>query len=145
MALVAFAVHTSNVAAAEKSANQPAYSKDGKLVLPSKLSRVVLPDLGPGNELFHRRECASMFTNVFVPPEAYKNSSPPASGQIRRNSCSEMVQPRPHGSINKGGHYQNALMGWDVEVKDSTRPQQWTYYNFDAKETSADPLQAPHA
>jgi tetratricopeptide (TPR) repeat protein len=51
-----------------------------------------------------------------------------------------MVQPATHGSINKGGHYQNALMGWDVEVKDSTRPQQWTYYNFDAKDTAADPI-----
>jgi tetratricopeptide (TPR) repeat protein len=31
-------------------------------------------------------------------------------------------------------------MGWDVEVKDSSRPQQWTYYNLDAKDTSADPI-----
>jgi tetratricopeptide (TPR) repeat protein len=51
-----------------------------------------------------------------------------------------MVQPATHGSINKGGHYQNALMGWDIEVKDSTRPQQWTYFNIGAKETSADPV-----
>jgi tetratricopeptide (TPR) repeat protein len=81
-----------------------------------------------------------MFTNVFVPPEAYKEFKATGKWPDKTQFVLEIVQPATHGSINKGGHYQNTLAGWDVEVKDSTRPQQWTYYNFDAKDTSADPI-----
>jgi tetratricopeptide (TPR) repeat protein len=81
-----------------------------------------------------------MFTNVFVPPEAYKQFKSTGKWPDKTQFVLEMVQPATHGSINKGGHYQNMLMGWDIEVKDSSRPQQWTYYNFDAKDTSADPI-----
>ena len=138
--LIAFAVRTSKVTAAEKNANQPAYSKDGKLTLPPNYREWFFLTSGLGMNYSTGVSAHPMFTNVFVPPEAYKEFKATGKWPDKTQWVLEMVQPATHGSINKGGHYQNTLMGWDVEVKDSTRPQQWTYYNFDAKETQADPI-----
>ena len=140
LALVAFAVHTSNVAAAEKNTNQPTYTKDGKLVLPPDYREWFFLTSGLGMNYSTGVSAHPMFTNVFVPPESYKEFKATGKWPDKTQWVLEMVQPATHGSINKGGHYQNMLMGWDVEVKDSTRPQQWTYYNFDAKDTQADPI-----
>jgi tetratricopeptide (TPR) repeat protein len=42
----------------------------------------------------------------------------------------EIYSPASHGSINKSGHYQDTYHGLDVEVKDSSRPKEWSYYAF---------------
>jgi hypothetical protein len=130
----------SKVTAAEKSANQPVYSQDGKLQLPPNYREWFFLTSGLGMNYSTGMSMRPMFTNVFVPPEAYKEFKATGKWPDKTQFVLEMVQPATHGSINKGGHYQNTLAGWDVEVKDSTRPQQWTYYNFDAKDTSADPI-----
>jgi len=134
------ATHASKVSAANQNENQPNYTKDGKLVLPPNYSEWFFLTSGLGMNYSTGVSAHPMFTNVFVPPESYKEFKATGKWPDKTQFVLEMVQPATHGSINKGGHYQNALMGWDVEVKDSTRPQQWTYYNFDAKDTAADPI-----
>src|SRR5436305_9030188 len=120
--------------------NQPNYTKDGKLVLPSNYREWFFLTSGLGMNYSTGVSAHPMFTNVFVPPEAYKEFKSTGKWPDKTQFVLEMVQPATHGSINKGGHYQNTLMGWDVEVKDSTRPQQWTYFNYDAKDKQADPV-----
>src|SRR3954451_17445126 len=139
-ASVMIATHASKVSAANQNENQPNYSKDGKLELPANYREWFFLTSGLGMNYSTGVSAHPMFTNVFVPPEAYKEFKATGKWPDKTQFVLEMVQPATHGSINKGGHYQNTLMGWDVEVKDSTRPQQWTYYNFDAKDTSADPI-----
>jgi len=139
-AAFALAVRVPSVTAAENESNQPVYSKDGKLTLPPNYREWFFLTSGLGMNYSTGVSAHPMFTNVFVPPEAYKAFKATGKWPDKTQFVLEMVQPATHGSINKGGHYQNVLMGWDVEVKDSTRPQQWTYYNFDAKDTSADPI-----
>lgn len=134
------AVRTAKVAAAPADSNQPTYSQDGKLQLPANYREWFFLTSGLGMNYSTGVSAHPMFTNVFVPPAAYKEFKATGKWPDKTQFVLEMVQPATHGSINKGGHYQNTLMGWDVEVKDSTRPQQWTYYNFDAKDTSADPI-----
>jgi len=47
------------------------------------------------------------------------------------------------GSINRGGRFQQQLMGIEVEVKDSTRfPGKWGFYEFGRSAASAKPLDA---
>jgi tetratricopeptide (TPR) repeat protein len=139
-ASVLLATHASKVSAADQNENQPNYTKDGKLVLPPNYREWFFLTSGLGMNYSTGVSAHPMFTNVFVPPEAYKEFKSTGKWPDKTQFVLEIVQPATHGSINKGGHYQNALMGWDVEVKDSTRPQQWTYYNYDAKDTQADPI-----
>src|SRR5256885_1872995 len=136
----AFALRTAKVTAAEKNANQPTYTTDGKLVMPTNYRDWYFLTSGLGMNYSTGVSAHPMFTNVFVPPESYKEFNATGKWPDKTQFIIEMVQPATHGSINKGGHYQNMLMGWDVEVKDSSRPQQWTYYALDAKEKSADPV-----
>ena len=135
-----FATEARKVAAAGKSENQPTYTKDGKLVMPPNYREWFFLTSGLGMNYSTGVSAHPMFTNVFVPPEAYKEFKATGKWPDKTQWVLEMVQPATHGSINKGGHYQNTLMGWDVEVKDSSRLQQWTYYNIGAKETSSDPV-----
>ena len=47
------------------------------------------------------------------------------------------------GSINKHGNFQTDFMGMGVEVKDSSLPDKWAYFNFDDNPTAAaNPKQA---
>jgi hypothetical protein len=139
-ASVVLATYASKVSAAGKSGNQPAYTKDGKLVMPPNYREWFFLTSGLGMNYSTGVSAHPMFTNVFVPPEAYKEFMATGKWPDKTQWVLEMVQPATHGSINKGGHYQNTLMGWDVEVKDSSRPQQWTYYNIGAKETAAEAI-----
>lgn len=139
-ASVLLASRASKVSAANQEENQPNYSKDGKLVLPSNYREWFFLTSGLGMNYSTGVSAHPMFTNVFVPPESYKAFKSTGKWPDKTQFVLELVQPATHGSINKGGHYQNTLMGWDIEVKDSSRPQQWTYYNFDAKDTAADPI-----
>ena len=136
----AVALSTAKVTAAPNDSNQPAYSPDGKLQLPANYREWFFLTSGLGMNYSTGVSAHPMFTNVFVPPDAYKEFKSTGKWPDKTQFVLELVQPATHGSINKGGHYQNMLMGWDVEVKDSSRPQPWTYYNFDAKDTSADPI-----
>jgi tetratricopeptide (TPR) repeat protein len=136
---IALVASRSRVAAANDP-NQPNYTQDGKLVLPPDYRDWYFLTSGLGMNYSTGMSMHPMFTNVFVPRDAVKAFKETGKWPDKTQFVLEIVQPATHGSINKGGHYQNALMGWDVEVKDSTRPQQWTYYNFDAKDTQADPI-----
>lgn len=137
---LAFATQNSKVTAAEKNGTQPTYTTDGKLVMPTDYRDWFFLTSGLGMNYSTGVSAHPMFTNVFVPRESYGEFKATGKWPDKTQFIIEMVQPATHGSINKGGHYQNMLMGWDVEVKDSSRPQQWTYYALDAKDKSADPV-----
>ena len=139
-ASVLLASRASKVSAANQEENQPNYSKDGKLVLPSNYREWFFLTSGLGMNYSTGVSAHPMFTNVFVPREAVKAFKETGKWPDKTQFVLELVQPATHGSINKGGHYQNTLAGWDVEVKDSTRPQQWTYFNYGAKDKEADPI-----
>jgi Cytochrome P460 len=139
-ASVMIATHASKVSAANQNENQPNYTADGKLVMPGNYRDWFFLTSGLGMNYSTGVSAHPMFTNVFVPRESYAEFKATGKWPDKTQFVIEMVQPATHGSINKGGHYQNTLMGWDVEVKDSTRPQPWSYYALDAKDKSADPV-----
>lgn len=126
--------------AASNTGNQPAYASDGKLVLPANYRDWVFLTSGFGMNYSNGAGRNPMFTNVYVTPEAYQGFKATGKWPDQSMFIVEIYSPASHGSINKGGHYQDSYMGLDVEVKDASRPNEWSYYNFGPGETQAEAL-----
>jgi len=117
------------------STNQPAYTADGKLFLPANYREWTFLTSGFGMTYSTGVSAHPMFTNVFVSPAAYQGFKITGKWPDKSMFIVEIYSPATHGSINKGGHYQDAFRGLDVEVKDSSREQEWSYYGFGPGET----------
>ena len=79
-----------------------------------------------------------MFTNVFVPPWAFREFLKSGKWPEKTMFVVEERGSESRSSINKQGHYQTDLMGLGVEVKDSSHfPETWAYFNFDENTKSA--------
>ena len=139
--LLALASARSYSAAGSSSAalNQPVYTPDGKLVLPANYRDWVFLTSGFGMNYSNGAGRNPMFTNVYVAPEAYQGFKATGKWPDKSMFIVEIYSPAGHGSINKGGHYQDSFMGLDVEVKDASRPSEWSYYNFAPGVAQAEP------
>jgi hypothetical protein len=120
------------------AANLPVYTSDGKLALPANYRDWVFLTSGFGMNYANGTGNNPMFTNVYVAPEAYRGFKSSGKWPDKSMFIVEIYSPASHGSINKGGHYQDTYQGLDVEVKDSSRPKEWSYYNFSAGETAGE-------
>ncbi len=136
--LVLAAWNGRNAAASSTAANLPAYTSDGKLVAPANYRDWIFLTSGFGMNYSTGPGSNPMFTNVYVAPEAYQGFKTAGKWPDKSMFIVEIYSPASHGSINKGGHYQDSFMGLDVEVKDASRPNEWSYYNFNPGEASAD-------
>ena len=110
-------------------ANLPAYTSDGKLLLPANYREWVFLSSGFGMNYSNGGGSHPMFTNVYVTPEAYQSFKSAGTWPDKSLFVVEIYSPAS-GSINKSGYYQDKFQGLDIEVKDSSRPSEWTYYNF---------------
>lgn len=128
------------VDASAATVNQPAYSTDGKLALPANYREWVFLTSGFGMNYSAGPVSHPQFTNVYVSPEAYRGFLHTGTWPDKSMFVVEIYSPASHGSINKGGHYQNTFQGLDIEVKDSSQPKEWSYYNFGPGATSEAPL-----
>lgn len=127
-----------NALANSTPANQPAYLSDGKLALPANYREWTFLTSGFGMNYSTGANSRPMFTNVYVTPEAYQGFKSTGKWPDKSMFIVEIYSPAGHGSINKGGHYQDAFMGLDIEVKDSSRPQEWSYYTAGPGKTTAE-------
>ncbi len=127
-----------NAAASSNASNQPAYTPDGKLMVPANYRDWIFLTSGFGMNYSTGPGNNPMFTNVYVAPEAYQGFKTSGKWPDKSMFIVEIYSPASHGSINKAGHYQDSYMGLDVEVKDASRPHEWSYYNFDPGVTSAE-------
>jgi len=122
------------------TSNPPVYTADGKLVLPGNYRDWVFLTSGFGMNYSNGGGSNPMFTNVFATPEAYRGFQQTGKWPDKSMFIVEIYAPASHGSINKAGHYQDKFQGLDVEVKDRSQPNEWSYYNFDPAATSAKAL-----
>jgi hypothetical protein len=117
------------------------FTADGKLVRPAGYRKWVF--LSSGYGMSYSQGAASdqdnlMFTNVFVPPADYDYFLQHGNWPDKTMFVLEIYGSQSKGSINQSGHFQNELMGLDVEVKDASRfPDKWAYFGFDANENSS--------
>ena len=128
------------VAASAGASNLPAYTSDGKLALPANYREWVFLTSGFGMNYSTGPVSNPMFTNVYVSPEAYKGFKQTGTWPDKSMFVVEIYSAASHGSINKAGHYQDAFHGLDIEVKDSSRSSEWSYYNFNPGATAASAL-----
>jgi len=127
----------SAVGSSSAALNQPVYTPDGKLVLPANYRDWVFLTSGFGMNYSNGAGRNPMFTNVYVAPEAYQGFKATGKWPDKSMFIVEIYSPASEGSINRSGYYQDRFMGLDVEVKDSSRKDEWSYFNFDPGETMA--------
>ncbi|HSM88202.1 MAG TPA: cytochrome P460 family protein [Candidatus Limnocylindrales bacterium] len=135
---VAWGVRSSSPASpAPDRGNVPAYTSDGRLALPANYREWVFLSSGFGMNYSNGGGSHPMFTNVYVSPEAYQGFKSAGKWPDKSMFVVEIYSPASQGSINKSGYYQDTFMGLDVEVKDSSQKNQWSYFNFDPGEAAA--------
>ena len=120
------------------AANLPVYTADGKLALPANYRDWTFLTSGFGMNYSNGTSSNPMFTNVFVTPEALHGFKATGKWPDKSMFVVEIYAPASRGSINKSGQYQDAFRGLDIEVKDASRPHEWSYYNFDPGDTAAE-------
>ncbi len=122
----------------------PQYDKRGSLLRPEGYRDWVFLSSGLGMNYSAQMGDHQMFTNVFVPQWAYKTFVDTGKWPDKTTFVVEERGSQTKGSINKVGNFQTDLMGMGVEVKDSSLPDKWAYFNFDesSKSAQANPRQA---
>jgi hypothetical protein len=118
-------------------ANSPAYTGDGKLVMPANYRDWVFLtssfDMSymEGMQMDHH-----MLDNVFVNPDSYKSFLATGTWPDKTVLVKENRMAPSKGSINKGGNYQSTeIVGIEIHVKDEARfPDKWAFFAFGGKE-----------
>jgi hypothetical protein len=118
--------------AGSSSGPVPEYTASGELMFPSDYRdwAYVSSGLGMSYAPFTMPGMGPMFDNVFVSREAMRAFRATGHWPDKTTWVIEVRGSSSHGSINKAGSFQSELMGFDVEVKDSSFPEVWRYYSF---------------
>lgn len=120
----------------------PRFTSDGQLIRPDNYREWVFLSSGLGMTygfVEHTGDNPSpRFDNVFVEPKAYKAFLETGSWPDRTAFALEVRSSASKGSINRGGHYQEGMVGLEVEVKDESRfPNKWAFFDFSGPGTKA--------
>jgi hypothetical protein len=78
-----------------------------------------------------------LFTNVFVNPSAHRAFMSTGTWPDKTIFILEFRASAGEASINKAGRYQTNLVGLEAEVKDSSFPDGWAFFNFGPKDVAA--------
>lgn len=129
------------LAASKSDDPKPQYTKDGHLLAPGDFREWIFLSSGLGMSYNPQAGGHEMFTNVFVPQWAYHQFLQSGKWPDKTMFVVEERGAESKGSINKVGHFQVEAMGYGMEVKDSSRPDMWSYYNFemDGNQASVNP------
>jgi hypothetical protein len=126
-------------------ADQPRFSADNELARPENYREWIYLSSGIGMSYSAAGNSAGNpnppFDNVFVTPSAYRSFLQTGTWPEQTMFVLELRGSASEGSINRGGRFQQQLLGIEVEVKDSSRfPGKWGFYEFGRSAVSAKPL-----
>jgi hypothetical protein len=126
------------LAPSSASDNGPHYDADGKLLWPADYREWIFLSSGIDmsyNPLFNMPG-HSMFTNVFVNPEAYRAFLADGHWPDRTVLLVEVRGATGKGSINKHGKYQErGIMGLEAHVRDTSRfDGGWGFFSFEGQQ-----------
>jgi len=129
--LLAFSLVCLSMAAQQ----DPRFTKDGQLMRPDNYREWIFLSSGLGMTYGFVEHAATVvaprFDNVFVAPQAYKTFLETGTWPDKTIFALEIRSSASKGSINKGGHYQEAAVGLEVEVKDESRfLDKWAFFDF---------------
>ncbi len=138
--IVAGWVGTTLIVAAQQPAGPAGsvvrYTSTGELIKPADFREWVFLSAGLGmtyDEPGANANPSPSFTNVYVNPASYREFMKSGAWPDQTMFILEIRGSASEGSINLGGRYQTAVRAIEAEVKDSTKPGGWTFYNFGAK------------
>jgi hypothetical protein len=126
---------------------EPNYTPDGQLMRPDNYREWIYLSSGLGMtygllESAVNGVVGQRFDNVFVTPEAYRSFLQTGTWPDKTVFVKEVRASSSKGSINKGGHYQEALVEIEAHVKDEARfATKWEFFVFSTGQT-AKPLGA---
>ena len=130
---------------AEANTSAPQFTNDNKLIRPEGYREWVFLSSGLGMSYSQDSyDKNPQFTNVFIRPEAYREYV--ATGKFPDGTVLvlEIRKSESKGSINKGGQFQDRLIGIEASVKDEKRfPEKWAYFGFIGKDGEALPQAKP--
>jgi Cytochrome P460 len=130
------------VAPAQQPANLngPRFLADGRLERPRNYREWTWLSSGLGMS-YSQGQANPNFDNVFVTPEAYRAFIKTGRWPDHTMFALEVRASQSKGSINQQGHYQGALAGIEVEVKDERRfPGKWAFFDFHDLPEAAAPI-----
>ena len=139
-------LHSSTFTAqAPAATDQPRFSGDNELARPENYREWIYLSSGIGMSYSATANSAANsnppFDNVFVTPSAYRAFLQTGTWPEKTMFVLELRGSASEGSINRGGRFQQQVLGIEVEVKDSSRfPGKWAFYEFGRSAASAKPL-----
>ena len=140
-----FAGSSSITAQGPATPDQPRFLADNELARPENYREWIYLSSGIGMSYNPSANPAGNpnppFDNVFVTPSAYRSFLQTGTWPEGTLFVLELRGSASEGSINRGGRFQQQLLGVEVEVKDSKRfPGKWAFYEFGRSAASAKPL-----
>ena len=123
-----------STASAGGSPDDPAYTTDGKLKLPTDYREWIF--LSSGLDMSYSKLPGtmghSMFDNIFVDPVSYREFVETGAWPEKTRLVMEMRGATEKGSINQHGRFQSGEpMGIEIHIKDSARfTGGWAFFAF---------------
>ena len=115
-------------------AQEPQFTKDGKLIPPANYREWIFLSSGLGmtyGPADAPPDSNPRFDNVFVSPAAYKAFLATGTWPEKTMFVLEVRSSASKGSINNGGHYQTDDFRLSAEVKDSSRfDTKWQFFTL---------------
>lgn len=130
-AMIAAALIVS-AAAQSTPSDGPQYTRDGKLARPQNYREWIFLSSGLGMTYGPLASPGEpRFDNVFVNPAAYRAFLDTGRWPDQTVLVLEVRSSQSKGSINRGGHFQDEVVGVELHVKDEKRfPGKWAFFRF---------------
>lgn len=130
---------------APNSSDGPRFTTGNRLLRPDNYREWVWLSSGLGMSYTpHVNDMAEKdppFDNVFVTRAAYRSFLEKGRWPDKTMFVLELRRSVSKGSINQSGHFQSALMGMEVEMKDESRfPGKWAFFDFSGSAKPATPI-----
>lgn len=126
--------------------DEPRFTSDGQLQRPENYREWIYLSSGLGMTYAANATAASAahprFDNVFVTRQAYKDFLATGAWPDKTMFVLEVRSSASNGSINKGGHYQDEIVGMEVHLKDEARfpATKWAFFEFGTSARTAKAL-----
>lgn len=137
---------SSQAAAQQAQADGPRFTSDGQLMRPENYREWIYLSSGLGMTYASGAAAANAanprFDNVFVTREAYEAFLGTGTWPDKTMFVLEVRSSAGNGSINKGGHYQDEIVGMEVHLKDVSRfpATKWAFFEFGTTGRTAKPF-----
>ena len=140
--MIAVSLLCLTVTTARSQSPDPRFTSDGQLIRPENYREWIFLSSGLGMTYGTVNPSAEQrFDNVFVTPQAYRAFLETGRWPDKTMFVLEVRGSSTHGSINKGGHYQEGVVALEVHVKDEGRfPKKWAFYDLGTSAPSAKPF-----